>query len=233
MATLLAAFQRQRPGFQFVDVGANMGLYSAICAVMFDPGRVVAFEPTPDVAEVARRVLAANQVSTDIGWVEQCALGEHPGTVPLYLSAVSDSSNSLVAGFKQSVGSIDVTVTTLDDYVDATGTVPAIVKIDTETFEPAVINGARATLRTLPPVAGRRGAPPARARPRRRVVGGDGRARLFVLPAVADVRLAPTDHDRWRAGEQGDGLAAHARADRRRVRRRRSALARSLGHVHG
>ena len=151
MATLLAAFQRQQPGFQFVDVGANMGLYSAICAVLFDPGRVVAFEPTPDVAEVARRVLAANQVSTEIGWVEQCALGEHPGTVPLYLSAVSDSSNSLVAGFKQSVGSIDVTVTTLDDYVEATGTVPAIVKIDTETFEPAVINGARATLQRFRP----------------------------------------------------------------------------------
>ena len=45
-------------------------------------------------------------------------------------------------GFKRSVGTIDVTVTTLDDYVAANGTVPDIVKIDTETFEPAVINGA-------------------------------------------------------------------------------------------
>ena len=151
MATLLAAFQRQRPGFHFVDVGANMGLYSAICAVMFEPGRVVAFEPTPDVAEMARRVLAANGIGHDVGRVEQCALGERPGTLPLYLSAVSDSSNSLVAGFKQSVGSIDVDVTTLDDYVAATGTTPNVVKIDTETFEPAVINGARATLQRFRP----------------------------------------------------------------------------------
>jgi FkbM family methyltransferase len=150
-ATLLAAFQRQQPGFQFVDVGANMGLYSAICAVMFEPGRVVAFEPTPDVAEIARRVLAVNGISPDVGQVEQCAVGERRGTVPLYLSAVSDSTNSLVAGFKQSVGSIDVAITTLDDYVDATGMVPDIVKIDTETFEPAVINGARLTLQQVRP----------------------------------------------------------------------------------
>ncbi len=139
MATLLAAFQRQRPGFHFVDVGANMGLYSAICAVMFEPGRVVAFEPTPDVAEVARRVLAANGISVERRTSRAVRPRRTSGTVPLYLSAVSDSSNSLVAGFKQSVGSIDVAVTTLDDYVAATGTTPDIVKIDTETFEPAVI----------------------------------------------------------------------------------------------
>ena len=67
MAALLAAFQRQPPGFHFVDVGANMGLYSAICAVMFEPGRVVAFEPTPEVAEMARRVLAANGIARTSG----------------------------------------------------------------------------------------------------------------------------------------------------------------------
>jgi FkbM family methyltransferase len=151
MAALLAAFQRQPPGFHFVDVGANMGLYSAICAVMFEPGRVVAFEPTPAVAEVARRVLAANGIDIATARVEESALGERAGIVPLYLSAVSDSSNSLVAGFKQSTGSIDVAVRTLDDYVDATGTTPNIVKIDTETFEPAVLKGARATLQRFRP----------------------------------------------------------------------------------
>jgi FkbM family methyltransferase len=151
MATLLAAFERQPPGFQFVDVGANIGLYSATCAAMFDPGRVIAFEPTPDVAAIARRVLEINGAGAAVGRVEQCALGAHRGSAPLYLSAVSDSSNSLVAGFKQNVGSIDVEVTTLDDYVDATGTVPAIIKIDTETFEPAVIEGGRTTLERCRP----------------------------------------------------------------------------------
>jgi FkbM family methyltransferase len=151
MATLLAAFERQPPGFQFVDVGANMGLYSAICAAMFEPGRVIAFEPTPDVAAVARRVLEVNGSGAAVGRVEQRALGARPGSAPLYLSAVSDSSNSLVAGFKQSVGSIDVDVTRLDDYVEANGTVPAIIKIDTETFEPAVIEGGRSTLERLRP----------------------------------------------------------------------------------
>jgi FkbM family methyltransferase len=146
MATLLAAFDRQPPGFQFVDVGANMGLYSAICAVMFVPGRVVAFEPTPDVAAIARRVFAANGIAADVGRVEQCALGDRPGTVPLYLSARSDSSNSLVSGFTQHVGAIDVSVTTLDDYAASTGVAPDVVKVDTETFESVVIDGGRRTL---------------------------------------------------------------------------------------
>jgi FkbM family methyltransferase len=151
MSTLLAAFARQQPGFHFVDVGANMGLYSAICAVMFAPGRVVAFEPTPYVADVARRVLKHNGVSPTVGRIEQCALGDRPGTATLYLSAVSDSSNSLVAGFRESVGTIDVPVTTLDDYVRASGTIPDIVKVDTETYEPAVISGGRTTLERFRP----------------------------------------------------------------------------------
>ena len=139
--------------------------------------------------------------------------------MPLYLSAVSDSSNSLVAGFKQSVGSIDVAVTTLDDYVEATGTVPAIVKIDTETFEPAVINGARATLERFRPwlvveVLHRRG----HDHGVELSAAMDGLGYTYYR-LVADVRLAPTDHDCWGAGEQGVRLAAHARADRRRVRR--------------
>jgi FkbM family methyltransferase len=146
MATLLATFQRQRAGFTFFDVGANMALYSAMCGVMFDPGRVVAFEPTPDVADVARRVLVANGIADDVGRVEQCALGETTGTALLHLSAISDSSNSLVSGFMKDVGSIDVDVRTLDGYVEATRERPDVVKIDTETFEPAVIRGARCTL---------------------------------------------------------------------------------------
>jgi FkbM family methyltransferase len=151
MATLLAAFARQPPGFQFVDVGANVGLYSAICAVMFAPARVIAFEPTPDVAAIARRVFRHNRISPAIGRVEQRALGDRPGTAPLYLSAVSDSSNSLVSGFRPSVGIIDVPVTTLDDYSRETGTRPDIVKIDTETYERAVISGGRTTLQRFRP----------------------------------------------------------------------------------
>jgi FkbM family methyltransferase len=146
MATLLATFQRQRRGFSFFDVGANIGLYAAMCAVMFEPGRVVGFEPTPEVADMARKILAANGVSREVAHLEQCALGESPGMALLHLSAISDSSNSLVPGFMQDVGTIEVEVRTLDDYVRATRIPPDVVKIDTETFEPAVISGARCTL---------------------------------------------------------------------------------------
>ena len=47
VAAILAVMELQEPGFTFFDVGANVGLYSSLCAAMFDSGRVVAFEPTP------------------------------------------------------------------------------------------------------------------------------------------------------------------------------------------
>jgi FkbM family methyltransferase len=150
MSTLLTLFERQPSGFHFVDVGANMALYSAICGVMFRPGRVIAFEPAPSIAAIARRVLKANGIGPAVGWVERRALGQASGTATLYLGA-SDSSNSLVPGFTKSIGSIDVDLTTLDAYVEATTTTPHVIKIDTETFEPAVIAGARETLRRLRP----------------------------------------------------------------------------------
>ncbi len=45
MATLLAYFDSLAPGFVFLDIGANIGLYSVLCRSLFSPSRVIAFEP--------------------------------------------------------------------------------------------------------------------------------------------------------------------------------------------
>jgi FkbM family methyltransferase len=143
MAALLALFEDAEEGFVFFDVGANVGLYAASCAALFEPAAVVAFEPTPSTAEVARRIMIANGLGVT---VEELALGAEPGLGSLYLSAKSDSSNSLVAGFKESSGSMTVAVDTLDGYVSRSGLMPTIVKIDVETYEPEVLAGARRTI---------------------------------------------------------------------------------------
>lgn len=143
MATLLTVFSRQEPGFVFFDIGANIGLYSTLCGMLFSPGKVVAFEPTPATAAISRRIAAENGVDTV---VEQLALGAERGEAQLFLSDVSDASNSLLSGFKPSTEAVTVAVETLDGYVDSTGLVPNVIKLDVEGFEPQVIQGAGETI---------------------------------------------------------------------------------------
>ena len=143
LTTLITLFDDQDDGFTFFDVGANMGLYASICASMFSPGAVDAFEPTPTTIAVLRQVVAANQLAIN---VIEAAAGDENGRAVLHLSAKSDSSNSMVAGFKQSRGAVEVETIRIDDHVDATGRTPDVMKIDVETFEPAVLAGAARTI---------------------------------------------------------------------------------------
>ncbi|MFN3255090.1 MAG: FkbM family methyltransferase [Ilumatobacter sp.] len=138
-ATLLALFDQHDGPFTLYDVGANIGLYSHLCAAMFDDATVHAFEPTPDVAEIARSIARANSLPVE---VFEAAVSDSPGTATLFLSETSDASNSLVDGFKTSIGEIDVQRITLDEHWATTGVAPAVLKIDVETHEPEVLAGA-------------------------------------------------------------------------------------------
>jgi FkbM family methyltransferase len=125
-----------------IDVGANVGLYALLAAACSDRD-VRAFEPTPDLAAVARGTAARNDLAV---LVEELALGREPGSATLFLSDASDSSNSLAEGYRRSSHRLDVTVDTLDAYCARTGVVPAVLKVDTETTEPDVLAGAAGTI---------------------------------------------------------------------------------------
>ena len=149
MSTLLALFELQADGFTFFDIGANMGLYAATCASLFAPGAVHAFEPAPGTASVARKIARANRLRIQ---VFEVALSDGDGVAQLHLSEKSDSSHSLVAGFKRSSGSVDVRTCRLDRHVDRAGVVPDVMKIDVETFEPQVIAGGTETIARHRPI---------------------------------------------------------------------------------
>jgi FkbM family methyltransferase len=141
MACFLALLQAARPG-AVLDVGANVGLYALLAAAA--SGRDVrAFEPTPELAAVARATARRNGLEVV---VEEMALGRTSGTATLYLSDRTDSSNSLAAGFRPSSRQLEVPVETVDAYCARTGVAPAIIKVDTETTEPDVLAGATGTI---------------------------------------------------------------------------------------
>lgn len=149
VATLLTLFDDLDDGFTFFDVGANMGLYALLGAALFEPGVVHAFEPTPDTAAVLRGVIKANKLDVE---VFEVAVGETDGRAMLHFSEKSDASNSMVAGFKESHDGVEVETVRLDGHVLRNRLAPDVMKIDVETFEPAVLAGAAATIERSRPL---------------------------------------------------------------------------------
>lgn len=119
------------------DVGANRG---EMTATFLELGaRVVAVEPTPDLAALVGRRYRSKRLA-----VEACAIGAEPGTATLHLgsydehSTLSDEWKDLVPD--RWAGSIEVPVRTLDQLIAGHG-VPDFVKIDVEGFELQVLRG--------------------------------------------------------------------------------------------
>jgi FkbM family methyltransferase len=91
--------QAIRPGFVFVDVGANVGTYSLFVAGRAGPSsRVLAVEPHPE----AHRRLACNLALNGLHWVEPAAvaLGDAPGTVDLLINDRNIGSTSVREGWE-------------------------------------------------------------------------------------------------------------------------------------
>jgi FkbM family methyltransferase len=133
-----------RPGMTFVDVGANVGLYSIIASNAVGPnGRVIAVEPQPDLAAMTARNASLNlQHNID---VNACALGESVGKAFLYqASTTNDGAATMRLGNGEiSFGEpIAVTVETLSRLLQKREVSEVGgMKIDVEGAELAVLKG--------------------------------------------------------------------------------------------
>ncbi|MEZ4439318.1 MAG: FkbM family methyltransferase [Polyangiaceae bacterium] len=152
-ATLCSIFQMMRRGelarpplaepsagpVTFFDVGSNCGHFTMLCKGLWPDACVVSFEPTPDTYSQLSQVIRANLMDVR---TENVAVGAEEGEVTLYLSSKSDSSNSLNPSFREHKGTVQVRCITLDGYCERSEIAPHVVKIDTETFEEAVLRGS-------------------------------------------------------------------------------------------
>jgi FkbM family methyltransferase len=139
LRTLRALLQ---PGDWFVDVGANIGLWSVSAAEAVGGHRIAAFEPNPAtfarLQENARRNPRASEMQ-----LVQCALGACDGEISLHCS--DDHNVSSVLPLAGSTRICRVPLRTLDSFLSSWSRVQGI-KIDAEGFELAVLQGARALL---------------------------------------------------------------------------------------
>jgi FkbM family methyltransferase len=140
------------PGDVCVDAGANAGHYTFFCASVVGPrGRVIAFEPNPEFAELLARSVRLNGYG-DIVQIEERALDSVSGEVKRFYVSVSPTNtgtSSLVnhGCFLSDERTIEVQTVTFDDFArDAAIGRFRLVKIDVERAEDFVISGARRTL---------------------------------------------------------------------------------------
>lgn len=130
-----------KPGDMVIDVGANIGLYSLLVASRVREGRVLAFEPHPVAAARLRENIEINRLRNIEVRVE--ALGATAGQA--LLTTNLDTANYIVVDDADGP-TLGVPVSALDDVIVA-GSKVALIKLDTEGFESAVLAGASRLLR--------------------------------------------------------------------------------------
>lgn len=121
----------------FLDVGANIGFYSALVKKIDSSISVIAIEPSPSLSKVAKNFCISNDVRVD---VKTLALGEKKGRCSFYISK-SDCSNSLREGFREAKEIIDVDVDTINSLLVDYNPEACLLKVDTETTEGDVLLG--------------------------------------------------------------------------------------------
>jgi FkbM family methyltransferase len=140
-----------RPGDIVCDIGANKGSFIYWLSWSVRHGRVVAFEPQPELARALVDVCRAIKLQNVT--VEAKAVYSHSGDRDLYLPSGHQPGASLhrKAMSAESFATLSVPMVSLDDYFDEDDKV-TLLKIDVEGAELEVLRGAARILRQHAPL---------------------------------------------------------------------------------
>lgn len=143
-------YELVKPGFNVIDVGANVGQTAMELSAMVSPnGRVWAFEPDP----VNYRKFKANLALNKTPNLEDVNMGlgsyEHEARMKPKASGNRGGSN-VQPGSSQD--GLAVQIITLDRFVAERALKADLVKIDVEGYEMEVLRGAAETLRAQRPL---------------------------------------------------------------------------------
>lgn len=133
-----AMLRTVRRGSTVIDVGANLGYYTLLLADLTGAeGRVLAFEPNPELAERTRRSVEMNGYAPFTA-VHHCALGSEEGHVAMEVMA-HQPGGGRVHALDGTIGPDAVPLRRLDSFPDALNA--EFIKIDVEGFEQQVWRG--------------------------------------------------------------------------------------------
>jgi FkbM family methyltransferase len=134
-----------RPGMVFVDVGAHVGYFTVLAAVLVGPdGAVYAFEPDPECFE--RLVLSTKTY----GWVRpaRCAVGDEAGETAFFRTPRAEETGwGTIFPTGEPRRELRVPMITLDGSLAELGARRVdFIKIDVEGAEARVLQGAEKTI---------------------------------------------------------------------------------------
>ncbi|OAN49229.1 hypothetical protein A6A04_03700 [Paramagnetospirillum marisnigri] len=142
-----------RPGDTVLDIGANVGLHTVAMAKAVPQGKVFAFEPVPAMAERLSANCALNGLDNVV--LVRCGLGAENAELEMHVNrggAGMEGTSSFLgtdhmerhpenyAVERLPVRRLDELMITLDPPSRI-----SFIKMDTEGFEPLIIDGARET----------------------------------------------------------------------------------------
>jgi FkbM family methyltransferase len=136
-----------------LDVGAFVGIYAILAARWSGPhGRVVAFEPTPSSADLARRHFGLNGLGPERVQLVEAAASDRAkrATLHQYDAHAMPYVNSLAAAVDTDArpATVDVAVVTIDDVCRELKVAPTVIRMDVQGAEIHALRGARDTIRS-------------------------------------------------------------------------------------
>jgi FkbM family methyltransferase len=138
-----------RPGMTFLDIGANIGYYTALAqTLMKQSGRIISLEPDPENFSFLQKTVSANG-GTGVECVRKAA-SDHAGSMTLFTNSENRGDNRLYAN-QLANSTCEVEVVTVDALLEGLG-VPAVdfIKMDVQGYESHVLGGMIETLRRSP-----------------------------------------------------------------------------------
>lgn len=152
----LTAFIRSRlePGDVFVDVGANIGWFTAVAARRVgDAGGVIAVEASPSMAEALRGTVERNALNGRVR-ISECAAAAEPGTLTIYAGPAHNRGLGTTVAGRGLIAEREVPARPLPEIVGEEDMDRVrLIKIDVEGGEPAVLAGLASAIDRLPPNA--------------------------------------------------------------------------------
>lgn len=137
----------------FLDIGSQAGVYSLIVASANADIEVFAFEADPTSVSIVLENAHLNANRQGVGSVRVCAaaVDDSPGLGSFYLAG---GNSSLNRSFRSNTQELLCPKVSIDSFLEAIGhkTPVDLVKIDTESTEPAVLRGMVNTIERWRPV---------------------------------------------------------------------------------
>lgn len=144
-----------RPGMTFVDIGANVGYYTALAlAHMKGSGRIVALEPDPENFGFLQKTVTANTAGNSGVHIDclQKAASDHHGLMTLFTCSENRGDNRLYAN-QLADASCEVEVTTVTSVLKELDIhCVDLIKMDVQGYEGHVLRGMAEFLQSSPAI---------------------------------------------------------------------------------